>query len=314
MMKLFRITTPAGSLPVFFLICAILLLTLAPPVWGLFAGIIFSVFFAPPPRWALEIHKPLLKWAIVGLGFGLNVHDVIQTGSSGVLITGMSIAVTLTLGAFLARWMKVTQKTGWLIGCGTAICGGSAIAAVSPVIRAKREETGVALIAVFVLNAVALLCFPRVGRWLGISAEQFAWWSAMAIHDTSAVVGAAAEFSDRSLMLATTIKLTRALWIIPVAWVTAWYLRSDSRSVVFPYFVLLFLGASLLGSYVTWVASIAPWVTMMSKSLFTVALFLIGAGIKKESLLALGVRPLVQATILWLLVCVGSLLAVLMAL
>jgi len=297
---------------IFFIVLVILVLSLASPIWGLAAGLAFSLLLGSPfSRESLaKFHGPLLKIAVVGLGFGLNVNNVLATGQEGAVVTLMMLGVILLAGLLLSKVFRVNTRTALLITSGTAICGGSAIAAMSPIVKAKNIELSTAMGVVFILNAIALLIFPMVAKWLDMSGSQFAWWAAMAIHDTSSVVGAASQFGDQSLALATTVKLSRVLWIIPVSLVAAIAMQSDKKKFTVPYFIGFFLLAVLLSSYIPFFQTAAPVFTQVSKVLFTIVLFLIGLGLNKAMFTEMGVRPLLFGTALWIISAIGSLLLV----
>ncbi|GCC50095.1 putative sulfate exporter family transporter [Chryseotalea sanaruensis] len=296
----------------FFIILIILVISMASPIWGLATGLLFSFLLNSPfSRESLaKFHGPLLKIAVVGLGFGLNVNNVLATGQEGAVVTLMMLGVILIAGFLLAKVFKINTRTALLITSGTAICGGSAIAAMSPIVKAKNIELSTAMGVVFILNAIALLIFPMVAKWLDMSGSQFAWWAAMAIHDTSSVVGAASQFGDQSLALATTVKLTRVLWIIPVSSVAAIAMQSDKKKFTIPYFIGFFLLAVLLSSYIPFFQTTASIFTQVSKVLFTIVLFLIGLGLNKAMFTEMGVRPLLFGTVLWIVSAIGSLLLV----
>jgi uncharacterized integral membrane protein (TIGR00698 family) len=297
---------------IFFVVIVILLASMASPIWGLATGLIFSLLLKSPfSRDSLaKFHSPLLKIAVVGLGFGLNVNNVLTTGREGIVVTLMMLGVIIIVGFLLAKAFQVNMRTALLITSGTAICGGSAIAAMSPIVKAKTIELSVAMGVVFILNAIALLVFPLLGKWLQMTDSQFAWWAAMAIHDTSSVVGAASQFGDQSLALATTVKLTRVLWIVPVSLIAAIVLQSDRRGFSIPYFIGFFLLAVLLSSYVQFFQTAAPVFTQISKALFTIVLFLIGLSLNKAMFKEMGARPLLYGTALWIVSAVSSLLLV----
>lgn len=297
---------------IFFVIIAILLVSMASPIWGLATGLIFSLLLNSPFNREIlaKFHSPLLKIAVVGLGFGLNVNNVLTTGREGIVVTLIMLGVIVIVGFLLAKAFQVNMRTALLITSGTAICGGSAIAAMSPIVKAKTIELSVAMGVVFILNAIALLVFPLLGKWLQMTDSQFAWWAAMAIHDTSSVVGAASQFGDQSLALATTVKLTRVLWIVPVSLIAAIVLQSDRRGFSVPYFIGFFLLAVLLSSYVPFFQTAAPVFTQISKALFTIVLFLIGLSLNKAMFKEIGARPLLYGTALWIVSAVSSLLLV----
>ncbi len=241
----------------------------------------------------------LLQWSVIGLGFGMNAHAAVQAGRQGLLFTVVSIAGTLVLGYVGGRALGLSCTVTHLISCGTAICGGSAIAAIGPVLRAKDEEMSVALGTVFVLNAVALFVFPPVGHLLALTQNQFGLWCAIAIHDTSSVVGAASAYGDQALQVATTVKLARALWIIPVALGTAVVFRQKGVKVKIPYFILGFVLAMLLNTYLPALHAPGQVLVQLAKIGLTVTLFFIGAGLSGQVLRSVGPRPFVLGVGLW---------------
>ena len=221
-----------------------------PPV-ALFLGLAFALTCGQAfPVFNKKASKYLLQYAVVGLGFGMNLHASLASGKEGMEFTVLSVAGTLLIGWFIGRkCMKINRNTSYLISSGTAICGGSAIAAVGPVLKAKDSEMSVALGTIFILNAIALFLFPAVGHALGMSQEDFGTWAAIAIHDTSSVVGAGAAYGEEALRIATTIKLTRALWIIPVALITSFIFKSKGQRISIPWFIFFFILAMLLNTY-----------------------------------------------------------------
>jgi uncharacterized integral membrane protein (TIGR00698 family) len=286
---------------------------LSPPM-ALVAGLIFGLTLVHPlPRESQTVAKFLLQASVVFLGFGMNLGEVVHAGREGFLYTAIGLAFALALGLGLGRLMRVSQKASLLITCGTAICGGSAIAAIAPVADAGEEDIAVALGTVFTLNAVALLLFPLIGSHLHLSQTQFGLWAALAIHDTSSVVGAAARYGQQALAVGTTVKLARALWIIPVALVTAMIFsrRTGGKAkITVPWFIGLFVLAAVARTYVP--LSVATFTTMsaLGKSGLTVVLFLIGTGLSRETIRRVGVRPMVQGIALWVVVATVSLLAI----
>ncbi|NBW37729.1 MAG: putative sulfate exporter family transporter [Cytophagia bacterium] len=280
------------------------------PIWGLLSGILFSLLFTSPfsSSELARFHGPLLKIAVVGLGFGLNINNVLTTGKTGIAVTVSLLALVVVMGLLLAKVFRLNMRTALLITSGTAICGGSAIATMAPIVKAKSMELSVSMGVVFTLNAIALLLFPLLGSWLQLTGSQFAWWAAMAIHDTSSVVGAATQFGNESLALATTIKLTRVLWIIPFSLITAIALQSDTKKFSIPYFIGFFLLAVLMSSYIPLVQTAAPVLTQVSKVLFTIVLFLIGLSLNKAMFAAMGVRPFLYGTALWVISAASALL------
>lgn len=260
--------------------------------------------------------KYLLQTSVVLLGFGMNLEAVYKAGRDGILFTVFTIFGTLVLGYFVGKLLKVSDKTSTLISSGTAICGGSAIAAVAPAISADSDEITVSLGTVFVLNSIALFVFPIIGHLLGMTQNQFGVWAAIAIHDTSSVVGAAAAYGPDSLIIGTTVKLARALWIAPIALLFAYiYRQKDSESktkVAIPWFIVLFLAATAVRSYAPYIIqpSVFDALVNLAKAGFTVTLFLIGASLSKETLKNFGYKALLQGVILWLVISIASLWAV----
>ncbi|HEX9986824.1 MAG TPA: putative sulfate exporter family transporter [Thermoanaerobaculia bacterium] len=254
--------------------------------------------------------KLLLQISVVGLGFGMHLGKVVEAGRTGIVFTIVTIVATLLLGYVVGRALGIAPATAHLISSGTAICGGSAIAAVGPVVGASDEEMSVSLGTVFILNAIALFVFPPLGHQLGLTQMQFGVWSAIAIHDTSSVVGAAARYGAEALQIATTVKLTRALWIVPLTLVTAIFFRRKSTRVVIPWFILFFLIASVIRTYTPAPAVVWETLVRIARAGLTVTLFLIGAGLSRKSLAAVGVRPLVLGVLLWLAISVAALIAV----
>lgn len=281
-----------------------------PPV-ALGAGLVFALLVGRTDvKRAARMQKYLLQGSVVGLGFGIQFSAVITAGTTGVLITAGSLAATLALGLLLARWLQVERTAGQLIATGTAICGGSAIAALGPVLGAQPREMSVALGCVFVLNAVALFAFPGIGHWLALTPEQFGYWAAIAIHDTSSVVGAAARYSPAALAVAVPVKLARALWILPLVAVAALLVRKPGSKAALPWFIFLFVAASAVASFVPGGRSLYPWLVQAAKAGLAATLFLIGASLSPGMLKSVGWRPFAHGLALWLVVSVLSLWAV----
>jgi len=279
---------------------------LSPPV-ALLLGLIYGFSFAHPyDADSRTLSKFLLQASVVGLGFGMNLQEVIRTGRNGFLYTAGGIAFALTAGLLLGRLFDVKRKSSALISVGTAICGGSAIAAVAPILQADQQETAVSLGTIFILNSIALLIFPPIGRALHLSQQQFGLWSALAIHDTSSVVGAASRYGPIALVVGITVKLTRALWIIPVALGAAVLHRSKNR-IQWPYFILLFCLATVVNTYLPSFATFSLTLSNLGKLGLTATLFLIGTSLSRTALRQVGVRPLLQGVVLWIIVAVSSL-------
>ena len=284
-----------------------------PPV-VLFLGLAFALVCGQPyPAFNKKMSKQLLQYSVVGLGFGMNVEAALASGKDGMMFTVISVFGTLLVGWLVGRLLlKVNKNTSYLISSGTAICGGSAIAAVGPVIKAKDSEMSVALGTVFILNAVALFIFPPIGRYLGLDDVQFGNWAAIAIHDTSSVVGAGAAYSEAALEVATTIKLTRALWIIPVALVTCILFRSKDKKIKVPWFILWFVVAMLVNTYLLdAVPQVGKTINGIARKSLTLTMFFIGASLSPAVLRQVGVKPLLQGVILWGLVSAVTLAVVL---
>jgi uncharacterized integral membrane protein (TIGR00698 family) len=255
--------------------------------------------------------KLLLQTSVILLGFGMNLQKVVEAGRTGFVFTIVTIVGTLLLGFLLGRAMNISRTISHLISSGTAICGGSAIAAVGPVVNATDEEMSVALGTVFILNSIALFIFPVIGHRLGMTQPQFGVWAAIAIHDTSSVVGAAAKYGADALQIATTVKLTRALWIVPVTLATAFFFKRKSAKLTIPWFILWFVVASVLRTYIAAPAEVWSTLTMFARIGLTITLFLIGAGLSRKSIAAVGARPLLLGVLLWIAISSVSLFAVL---
>lgn len=288
---------------------ALLLFCLTPwcsPAIALALGLALALTIGHPFKTS-KATKLLLQISVVGLGFGMNLQKVVEAGRAGLVFTIATIAGTLLLGWLIGRAMHISRGTAHLISSGTAICGGSAIAAVGPVIGASDEEMSVSLGTVFILNSVALFAFPAIGAALHLTQTQFGVWAAIAIHDTSSVVGAAASYGAEALQIATTVKLARALWIVPLTLATAFAFHKRSRKVALPWFILFFLIAAVIATYVDgpW-----QWIVRGARIGLTVTLFLIGASLSRKSLAAVGVRPLILGIVLWILISAAGLWAV----
>ena len=283
-----------------------------PPV-ALFLGLAFALVCGQAhPRFNKKMSKYLLQYSVVGLGFGMNLHASLASGREGMEFTILSVFGTLMIGWVIGRkLLKVGRDTSYLISSGTAICGGSAIAAVGPVLRAKDSDMSVALGTIFVLNAIALFIFPVVGHALGMSQHDFGTWAAIAIHDTSSVVGAGAAYGEEALRVATTIKLTRALWIIPVAILTSFIFKSKGQRVSIPWFIFFFILAMVFNTYVLGTSAtgiaIGNGINDLARKMLTVTLFFIGASLSRDVLRTVGLRPLVQGVLLWVVISLGTL-------
>ena len=284
---------------------ALLVLSLSPwasPPLALLAGIGFGLLLKHPYKnESKAATKWLLQASVVGLGFGMDLKQVLAAGGSGLLYTAAGIVLTMLAGQALARALGVQKTIAYLVSTGTAICGGSAIAAVGPIVGADSDEMSVSLATVFLLNSAALLIFPPIGHALGLSEPRFGLWAALAMHDTSSVVGASAAYGAAALAVGTTVKLARALWIVPLCLATA-ALRRSSAKIQWPWFIGLFVLAAAIRSYLPGSDAFAPLLYRAARAGLTATLFLIGSGISRESLRQVGPRPLMLGVLLWLLV------------
>ncbi|MDB5023147.1 MAG: putative sulfate exporter family transporter [Mucilaginibacter sp.] len=296
---------------IFILALLVCLLPIISPPLALLLGLILAQLMENP---FLHLNHKAINWllkiSVVGLGFGMNIFSAIQAGREGILFTVASIITVMTVGIIAGHYLKVDKRTSFLISAGTAICGGSAIAALSPVIKAGEKQISVALGVIFILNSIALFIFPIIGHRLHLSQTQFGLWCAIAIHDTSSVVGAASHYGAQALQVATTVKLARALWIIPVAFITAFVFKTGNKQIQIPYFIGLFILAMAVNTYVPFVKTITPFITSIAKTGLTLTLFLIGSSLSLKVLKSVGVVPLFQGVMLWVLISGVSLWAV----
>ena len=293
---------------------AVLSSWVTPPV-ALFLGLVFALTCGQAyPTFNKNVSKKLLQYSVIGLGFGMNLHASLASGKEGMLFTIVSVFGTLLIGMFIGcKLLKINRNTAYLISSGTAICGGSAIAAVGPIIKAKDSDMSVALATIFILNAIALFLFPALGHWLGMTQQEFGTWAAIAIHDTSSVVGAGAAYGEEALQVATTIKLTRALWIIPLALITALIFRSEGKKISIPWFILFFIVAMLLNTYVlTDIPQVGQFIYGIARKGLVITMFFIGASLSMDTIKSVGIRPLLQGILLWLVISAGSLAYILL--
>lgn len=279
---------------------------------ALVGGFLFSYFLGHP---FLTLNSKAVNWllkvAVVGLGFGMNLKETLHAGKDGFILAVFSIAATLVLGYFIGKLLKMNRKGSHLISSGTAICGGSAIAAVSPVINASEKDISISLGVIFLLNSIALIVFPPLGHLLGLSQHQFGLWCAIAIHDTSSVVGAAYTFGEEALKVATTVKLARALWIIPLSLLSVFLFKGKGKRVKIPYFIFLFILAIIMNSYLPIPTIITGSITSISKSLLVLTLFLIGAGLSVEKIKSTGWKPMILGVSLWVFISISAIIAIL---
>lgn len=277
--------------------------------FALLVGLIFALTAGcPAPKFNKKTSKYLLQASVVGLGFGMNLIESLKSGAEGMTFTVISVIGVMFLGVALASWMAIDRRTGYLISAGTAICGGSAIAAVGPVIKANENQMAVSLGVIFILNSLALFIFPPIGELSGMTQTQFGTWAAIAIHDTSSVVGAGAQYGQVALDTATLIKLTRALWIIPLALVTMFIFRDKEGGgkISIPWFIFLFVAAMALNTY----CNLPQWLTLTLTTIarrgLVLTLFLIGCSLSRATIRSVGFKPMLQAVILWVVISVVS--------
>lgn len=282
----------------------------SPPI-ALLLGLLFALSMGNiAPKLNKTMSKYLLQYSVVGLGFGMNLYSSVAAGKDGMLFTIASVIGTMVIGWLLAKYIfKIDPKTGYLISSGTAICGGSAIAAVGPVIEAKSSQMSVALGVIFILNAIALFIFPPIGRALGMSQADFGLWAAIAIHDTSSVVGAGEAYGDEALKIATTVKLTRALWIVPLALFTSIIFKKKDQKIAIPHFILFFILAMLINTFLLGdYPVVGEVISKISKQCLNVALFFIGAGLSRDVLKSVGAKALFLGITLWVLITASTLM------
>ena len=284
------------------------------PAIALFAGIVLALLLGNPyPVFSKKVSKYLLQVAVVGLGFGMNLHESLAAGKEGILFTIVSVIGVMCIGCLLGKAMGILPKLSYLISAGTAICGGSAIAAVAPVVKADDNQTSMSLAVIFTLNAIALFIFPPIGHMLGLDQNQFGTSAAIAIHDTSSVVGAAQMYGDEALKVATTIKLTRALWIIPLSLVSMLFFRQKDggkTKVTIPWFIFLFILAMVFNTYVEIPETVSKAISLFSHKSLSLTLFLIGSGMSIEAIRKTGIKPVLLGITLWFIISVVTLFVV----
>lgn len=285
-----------------------------PPV-ALFMGLAYALTCGQAyPKFNKKMSKFLLQYSVVGLGFGMNLQASLASGKEGMAFTIISVIGTMLIGWFIGkRMLGVDRDTAYLISSGTAICGGSAIAAVGPVLKAKDSSMSVALGTIFILNAIALFIFPPIGHMLGLDQQQFGTWAAIAIHDTSSVVGAGAAYGEQALEVATTIKLTRALWIIPLALATSLLFKGSGKKISIPWFILFFILAILANTYLLdSVPQVGQEISRLARKGLTITLFFIGASLSMDVLRQVGIRPMIQGILLWIVISLSTLAYILL--
>jgi uncharacterized integral membrane protein (TIGR00698 family) len=300
----------AKSQRILFIVLAVLCLTplVSSPI-ALALGFTLAVCIGNPFEQHLHRYiQLLLQISIVGLGFGLQLNEALQAGKTGFTLTVMSIVTVMVLGYFLGKFFKLEGKLSYLISVGTAICGGSAIAAASPIIKPSTKQISLALAIIFTLNSIALFVYPAIGHLLNLSQEQFGLWCAVGIHDTSSVVGAAGKYGNEALKIATTVKLARALWIIPVSLITMFIFKNKETKIKIPWFIGWFIVAIVLNTYFPAFKHISIAITGIAKSGLNLTLFFIGSTLSIETLKTIGIKPLAAAVLLWVTISIGSLL------
>ncbi len=297
---------------IFFLLVLFCLSPLASSPLALALGIMFTLLIGNPFENILHKYiSLLLQISIVGLGFGLKLTEALKAGSEGIVLTVLSIATVMILGYFFGKMLRLDRPLSYLISVGTAICGGSAIAAVTPIIKPTTKQISLALALVFSLNSLALFIYPPLGHFFNLTQEQFGLWCAIGIHDTSSVVGAASKFGDEALKVATTVKLSRALWIIPMSLLTMFIFKTKGAKIKIPWFILYFVIAILLYTYFPVLEGFSKVATTVAKSGLNLTLFFIGSTISLQILKTISWKPLVFALLLWVIISVGSLLFIL---
>lgn len=300
------------ALIVFILLIILSLSGLINSATALVSGFIFTLIFGKHfEEFTGKSVKLLLKISIVGLGFGMLLQETLQTGKEGLLLTFLSIVLTLVLGYVISKALKLDKKLGYLISSGTSICGGSAIAATSAVIKAKPKTISVALGVVFFLNAVALFIFPQIGRFFGLNQHEFGLWAAVAIHDTSSVVGAALDYGEEALKVGTTVKLARTLWIIPVAILSMFLFKEKDGKIKIPWFILLFILAILINTYLDLPEKLTSTITTISKRMLVATLFLVGTSLSIKDIRETGSKPFILGVSLWISISIFSLVFIL---
>ncbi|MDE6416323.1 MAG: putative sulfate exporter family transporter [Duncaniella sp.] len=278
------------------------------PAVALFLGLAYALVLGecPYPKFNKKTSKYLLQASVVGLGFGMNLYESLKSGSEGMAFTIVSVIGVMLIGVGLGYVLHLNRKTSYLISSGTAICGGSAIAAVGPVMKADENEMAVSLGVIFILNALALFIFPEIGHWAEMSQQQFGTWAAIAIHDTSSVVGAGEAYGTEALQLATLIKLTRALWIIPLALVTMAVFRDKTGKISIPWFIFLFILAMIANTYLPLPEALTSTLVYIAKRGLVLTLFCIGASLSMKTIRSVGIKPMLLAVALWIIIGVSS--------
>lgn len=320
MISFFKKNSKAIYIVIVSLITSALLLSYVPsikpytawitPAVVLFTGLVYALLCGQAyPKFNKTASKKLLQYSVVGLGFGMNLQESLASGKEGMAFTIISVVGTMLIGMLIGyKFLKLDKQTSYLISSGTAICGGSAIAAVGPVIKAKDSSMSIALATIFILNAIALFIFPVLGGWIGLTQQEFGMWAAIAIHDTSSVVGAGAAYGEEALQVATTIKLTRALWIIPLALVTSFIFKNSENKISIPWFILWFIVAIIINTYLLdGIPQIGEAISSLARKSLILTMFFIGASLSVDVLKKVGIKPLIHGVLLWFIISIGSL-------
>lgn len=320
MISFFKENSKAIYIVIVSLITSALLLSYVPsikpytawitPAVVLFTGLVYALLCGQAyPKFNKTASKKLLQYSVVGLGFGMNLQESLASGKEGMAFTIISVVGTMLIGMLIGyKFLKLDKQTSYLISSGTAICGGSAIAAVGPVIKAKDSSMSIALATIFILNAIALFIFPVLGGWIGLTQQEFGMWAAIAIHDTSSVVGAGAAYGEEALQVATTIKLTRALWIIPLALVTSFIFKNSENKISIPWFILWFIVAIIINTYLLdGIPQIGEAISSLARKSLILTMFFIGASLSVDVLKKVGIKPLIHGVLLWFIISIGSL-------
>ncbi len=293
---------------IFVIIALLCFLPFVSPAIALALGLFMSLIGIKHPKSHFYSSR-ILQSSIVLMGFGMSLNQVIEASKHGFVETAISVTTVMVLGIVLGKVFKVEKNISILIAAGTAICGGSAIAAVSPVLKSKDYQNSFALIVVFVLNAVALVLFPIIGHHFHMSQDTFGNWAAIAIHDTSSVVGAGATYGSEALQVATTVKLIRALWIIPLSLVIAFFQKDgDKKAIRIPWFIFIFVGAIIVANIWPQPVKIYSDLSWIGKKSMAVALFLIGSNISVSEIKKSGFKSFALGLTLWLVISVVSFL------
>jgi len=301
-----------SSKVIFIIILLLCLLGVLNSPLALLTGFIFTILFGNPfLRQSQKGIQYLLKIAVVGLGFGMSLIETLETSLEGLSLTTLSIFLTVVLGLLVGKYMQLDKKLSHLITSGTTICGGSAIAAVSPIIKAEPKTISIALGIVFFLNSVALFIFPGLGHYFNLSQSDFGLWCAVAIHDTSSVVGAALQYGEEALLIATTVKLSRTLWIIPLSIFSMFLFKNKTEKIKIPWFILGFIVAILINSYDLIPNNWSTNIVFVSKRLLILTLFLVGTTLSIKQLKETGLKPFLFAVVLWVFISSLSLLYIL---